>query len=168
MTSFHEDMVEYKKQLKKGVMNRAYKDLMHYIMNLRTHFMNKYPDFYVSGSIYYGYMDMTYFSFSPPSLKDRQLKIAIVFIHDACQFEVWLAGANKQVQSKYWEIFKKNRWDKYYLVPTTKDVDSIMEFIVDDNPDFRDLDGLTKKIEEGVLRFTKDVETFLSNHTTSF
>ena len=38
-------------------------------MELRTQLKNKYPDYFVSGSIYYGYMDMTYFSFFPESLK---------------------------------------------------------------------------------------------------
>ena len=80
MGSFHENMNEYKKQLEKGAIQEAYKGLMEYIMDLRTHFQKKYPDHFVSGSLYYGYMDMTYFSFFPESLKLRKLKIGIVFI----------------------------------------------------------------------------------------
>jgi len=75
MESFNQYMEEYKKEMKKGVIKEAYKGLMEYIMDLRTHLQNKYPDYFVS-SLYYGYMDMTYFSFSPESLKDRKLKIA--------------------------------------------------------------------------------------------
>lgn len=164
MTSFHEYVNEYKKQLEKGAIKEAYKGLMEYIMDLKTHFKNKYPDYFVSGSIYYGYMDMTYFSFFPKSLKHRGLKIAIVFVHDTFRFEVWLAGYNKQVQTKYWKLFKESGWDKYHVVSTTKDVDSIMEYILVDNPDFSDLDALTKQIERGTLKFIKDVESFLSKH----
>ena len=164
MTSFHEYVNEYKKQLEKGAIKEAYKGLMEYIMDLKTHFKNKYPDYFVSGSIYYGYMDMTYFSFFPKSLKHRGLKIAIVFVHDTFRFEVWLAGYNKQVQTKYWKLFKESGWDKYHVVSTTKDVDSIMEYILVDNPDFSDLDTLTKQIERGTLKFIKDVESFLSKH----
>ena len=69
MKPFHEYMNEYKKQLKKGDIKEAYKGLMEYIMDLRVFFKKKYPDYFVSGSIYYGYMDMTYFSFIPESLK---------------------------------------------------------------------------------------------------
>ena len=65
MESLHECMNEYRKQLEKGYIQKAYRGLMEYIMDLRTHFKNKYPDSFVSGSIYYGYMDMTYFAFSP-------------------------------------------------------------------------------------------------------
>jgi hypothetical protein len=162
MESFHENMKEYRKQLENGAIKEAYKGLMEYIMDLRSHFQNKYPDYSVSGSIYQGYMDMTYFSFFPKSLKDRKLKVGIVFIHDTCRFEGWLFGYNKQVQSKYWELFKESGWNKYRIVPTTKGADSIIEHVLADNPDFSDLDTLTKQIEKETLKFIKDVESFLS------
>ena len=69
MGSFHEYIEEYRIQLEKGAIKKAYRGLMEYMMDLRTHFKDKYPDFYVSGSIYLGYMDMTYFSFFPKSIK---------------------------------------------------------------------------------------------------
>ncbi len=164
MESLPEYVKEYRKQLEKGYIQKAYQGLMKYIMDLRTHFKNKYPDYFVSGSIYYGYMDMTYFAFSPESLKKRNLKIAIVFIHDTFRFEVWLAGYNKQVQQKYWKLFKESNWNKYHIVPTTKSVDSIIEYTLVDNPDFSDSDALTKHIEKGTLNFINDIEDFLSNH----
>jgi len=165
MQSFHENMKEYRKQLEKGAVQAAYRGLIEYIMDLRTHFQNEYPDYSVSGNIYQGYMDMTYFSFFPKSLKDRKLKAGIVFIHDKLRFEVWLFGYNKQVQSKYWKLFKESGWNKYHLVPTTKGADSIIEYVLADNPDFSDLDALTKQIENGTLKFIKDVDSFLSKHS---
>jgi hypothetical protein len=161
MGSFQENMQEYRNQMEKGTIQEAYKSLMAYMMSLRTHFMKKYPEYFVSG-IYYGYMDMTYFSCSPKSLKDRKLKIAIVFIHAAFRFEAWLAGNNKQVQSKYWKFIKESDWHQYHLVPTTKGVDSIVEHIIVEEPDFSDLDQLTSRIEKGTLKFIQDVEIFLS------
>lgn len=164
METFQESMNEYKKQLEKGSIKEAYKGLMEYIMDLRTHFKNKYPDYVVSGSIYYGYMDMTYFSFFPESLKNRGLKIAVVFIHESFRFEVWLAGYNKQIQAKYWKLFKESGWNQYHLVPTTQGADSIVEYVLADNPDFSDLNTLTNQIERGTLKFIEDVESFLSEH----
>ena len=164
MESFQEYMNEYRKQLEKGAIKEAYKGLMEYIMDLRMHLKNKYPDYFVSSSIYYGYMDMTYFSFFPKSFSKRKLKIAIVFIHETFRFEVWLAGYNKQVQTKYWELFKERDWNKYHIVSTTKGVDSILEHILVDSPDFSDLDTLTIQIESETLNFIKDVESFLSKY----
>jgi hypothetical protein len=164
MASFHENMNEYRTQLEKGAIQQAYIGLMEYLMALRTHFQYRYPDYSVSGSIYYGYMDMTYFSIVPKSLKARNLKIAIVFIHEVFQFEAWLAGSNKQVQQKYWELIKESGWNKYRIVPTIKGVDSIIESVLVAEPDFSDLDGLTKRIEKQVSAFIMDVEAFLSDH----
>ena len=164
MESFQEYINEYRKQLERGAIKKAYKGLMEYILDLKTHFKNKYPDYFVSGSIYHGYMDMTYFSFIPESIQRRKLKIAIVFIHDTIRFEVWLAGYNKQVQQKYWKLFKESSWNKYHITPTVKGVDYIIDYTLVDNADFSDLDALTKQIEKGTLNFIKDIENFLSKH----
>jgi hypothetical protein len=161
MGSFHENMNEFRKQLEKGDIQQAYKGLMEYILGLRTYFKNKYPDHYVSGSIYYGYMDMTYFAFIPGSFKRRNLKIAIVFVHETFKFEVWLAGANKQVQQEYWQLFNESNWNKYPLVPTTQGVDAIIEYVLVAEPDFSDLDALTDRIEQATLEFIKNVDNFL-------
>jgi len=166
MKPFHEYMNEYKKQMEKGEIKAAYKGLMTYIMDLRSYFKNKYPDHFVSGSIYQGYMDMTYFSFIPESLQRRKLKVAIVFVHDTCRFEVWLAGVNKSVQTKYWTVFKESDWNRYRIPSTTRGVVSILEYTVAENPDFRDLDALTQQIERGTLHFIEDVEEFVARHPT--
>jgi hypothetical protein len=164
MESFHEYIDEYKKQIENGDIKKAYRGLMEYFQDLRLHFKNKYPDYFVSGNIYLGYMDMTYFSFFPRSLKQRKLKIAIVFLHDTFRFEVWLAGYNKKVQTQYWRQIKESAWNKYRIPSTTKGTDSIIESILVDNPDFSNLDTLTKQIEKGTLNFIEAIENFLSTH----
>ena len=157
-------MIEYRKQLEKGAIQRAYRGLMDYIMRLRSYFETKYPDYSVSGSIYFGYMDMTYFSFFPKSLKLQGLKVGIVFVHERFRFEVWLFGYNKAIQAKYWKMFRESSWNKYRIPPTTKGVDSILEDILVENPDFSDSDALTQQIESGTLKFIEDVENFLSKN----
>lgn len=162
MGSIHEYMQEYKKQIEKGVIQKAYLGLMEYVSGLRTHFKHNYPGYAVSGSIYFGYMDMTYFSIFPKSLKDRDLKIAIVFLHDAFRFEVWLSGKNKQVLTNYWKLLKESGWDKYKIVVPGKGIDSILEHILAEDPNFNDLDALTQQIERETVAFINDVESFLS------
>lgn len=93
MEALHENLKDYKKQLQKGAIQKAYLGLMEYMKGLRTYLKKKYPEHFIS-SFYQGYMDMSYFSFTPRSLKSRDLKIAIVFVYDTFRFEVWL-GAKK-------------------------------------------------------------------------
>jgi hypothetical protein len=164
MGSFPEAMLEYKQQLQTGTLQVAYRGLMEYMLGLRNHFQNQYPDFFVSGSLYYGYMDMTYFSCFPKSLKDRKLKVAIVFSHQAFRFEIWLAGYNKKIQEKYWSLFQENGWNKYPLVSTTRGADAIMEHVVTADPDFGDLPALTGQIEAATLDFINGVDGFLVTH----
>ena len=64
----------------------------------------------------------------------------------------------------YWKLLKESNWNKYHLVPTTKGVDSILETIVVENPDFNDLSFLTSQIERGTLNFINDIETFFLNN----
>jgi hypothetical protein len=161
MPPFHDSIKEYKKQLKKGEIQEAYRGLMEYIMGLRTHLKNSYPDYFVSG-LYQGYMDMTYFSFTPRSFKQRNLRIAIVFLYETFRFEVWLSGYNKQVQAEYWKLFKESGWKNYHLVPITKGADSILEYVLADNPDFGNPDALTHQIERESLKFIRDIESYLS------
>lgn len=164
MKNFHECVDTYKEHLKEGCIQVAYKGLIDYIMSLRLYFCKKYTDFHVPSNIYYGYMDMTYFSIIPNSLKDKKLKIAIVFNYEKFDFEVWLSAVNKNVLMEYWYLIKDKNWDKYKIVKPGKGIDFILHYNIVENPDFSNLDELTKKIEKGTLKFIKDIENFLLEH----
>ncbi|HIH28839.1 MAG TPA: hypothetical protein HA260_03440 [Thermoplasmata archaeon] len=164
MTPFQEDMDEFQKQLKKGNIKEAYRGLIEYVMNLRTYFSKKYPDYCVSGSIYQGYMDMTYFALFPSSLKQLDLKIAIVFNYEAFKFEAWLAARNRKVQRHYWELFKDSHWEEYRLVAPAAGIDSILECDLAKDFDIGNPVALTSRIETATSAFIDNIERFLSNH----
>lgn len=163
MQSIQEDMNELRAQLRIGAIQKAYKTLLGYMLDLRIHFQNKYPSCSISG-LYQGYMDMTYFAIVPPSLKHRSLKIAIIFNYEAFRFEAWLSGANRQVQRKYWELFRDSQWADYRVVTPAKGIDSIIECNLAEHFDFGDLDSLTASIEENTVKFINDIEKFFSDH----
>lgn len=167
MKSFQENMVEFRKQLEKGSIQKAYQGLMEYMLSLKNHFSSKYPDYSSPGSLYFGYMDMTYFSILPASLKERDLKIAIVFLYDSFRFEIWLSGKNKQVLTRYWKMIQENHWNQYKVVEPAKGIDSVVEHILVDNPDFSDLDALTERIDRETLKFIQDIELFLTRTAIS-
>jgi len=144
-----------------GVIPRAYRGIMEYMLGLKAYLQAEYPEYNVSGSIYFGYMDMSYFSFFPDSLQHRKLKTGIVFIHETCQFEAWLFGVNKQVQKQYWQLIKDSGWNQYPLVVTIRGEDAILKHVLTENPDFDDMDAVTEQIEIGVVKFIEDVEEFL-------
>ena len=71
-------------------------------------------------------------------------------------------GNNKKIQKKYWDLFKEKGWIKYHIPLNLKGVDSILEHILVDNPDFSDLDVLTEQIEKGTLEFIENVKSILN------
>lgn len=155
-------MNEFRKLLVQGQIQEAYQGLMTYFRDLRSHFKREHPAYPASGSIYYGVMDMTYFALFPEMLKRRDLKIAIVFVYETFRFEVWLSGANRDVQAKYWKLIKESGWDRYDLASDPRREDYVIGHVLAADPDFGDLQTLTKRIEEGTLAFIQDVEGFLS------
>lgn len=161
MHSIGKDMKEFKRQLEKGSIQKAYRALLSYMTGLRTHFKNNLAGSTVS-SLYQGYMDMSYFALFPSSLKDRNLKIAIVFNYDAFGFEGWLAGRNRKVQRQYWELFKDSQWPEYRVVTPGKGVDSILECDLVTGFDLDDPDALTASIEKATVAFIDDIERFLA------
>ncbi len=161
MQSLKEDMAEFRRQLAPGTIQRAHKALLSYMLDLRTHFRSKYGDSAVSG-LYQGYMDMTYFALLPPSLRERALKIAIVFNYDAFRFEAWLAAGNRQVQRQYWELFKDSQWPNYRVVAPAKGVDAIVEYDLAQDCNLDEPDVLTARIEKAVATFITDMERFLA------
>ena len=163
MNSIREDMNDLRRQLQVGSIQRAYRALLGYMMDLRTHFKNRYPRYAISG-LYQGYLDMSYFAIIPPSIDHRGLKFAIVFNYGAFRFEAWLAAANRQIQRKYWELFRDSQWIEYRVVMPAKGVDAIIECDLAEGFDFGDLNSLTATIEEKTAGFIDDVERFLSDH----
>ncbi|BBB47155.1 DUF7000 family protein [Pelolinea submarina] len=162
MGSLSDAMSEYRAQMQKGAIQQAYRGLMEYMSALKTQLKAKYPEYQVSGSLYFGYMDMTYFSFTPPALKDKGLKIAIVFVHETFAFEVWLSAANRAVLAQYAQLIEDAGWEKYPRVDAAQNPDAILEHTITADPDFSNLLALSAQIERETLAFCADVETFLS------
>lgn len=160
MESLNEYVEEYTKQLKSGKIQKAYKGIMLFMSGLKNYLGERHPE-YQAGSIYFGYMDMTYFSFTPMELKKRSLKIAIVYLHKENRFEIWLAGSNKKIQSDFIEVFRNENIGKYKLSNAQPGVDSILELRIEVEPDFDNEKQLMKNIETKILEFIKDIITIL-------
>jgi hypothetical protein len=156
MKTLQDSIQEYRLQLEKGDIRIAYQGLMGFMLHLKSHFRNQYPDYLVSGSLYQGYMDMSYFAITPKPLAEKQLKIALVFIHDRLRFCLWLAGANKNVQAHYRRHLSENACSPYILSKEGEGVDSIIEYELA-VPDFSNLNMLTQEIEKETLRFSDDM-----------
>lgn len=78
MTTTQKELEMFRQALQKGSLQKVYRELISFMMNLRMRFVENYGEPDVSG-MYQGYMDMTYFACFTPMLKSLGLKAAIVF-----------------------------------------------------------------------------------------
>ena len=148
----------YKEQLNKGDILIAYNELVKFVMKLRTVFIKNLCDQYTFTGILHGYMDYTYFYYSNDFLKSKNLKLGLVLNHLEMRFEVWLLGNTKPIQKKYWELLKRTKWNKDKTVMPKY---SILEAPLVENPDFNNLNALTKEIENGMIKVSDDILGYL-------
>ena len=161
MGSLNDDIREYRLQLKEGRIQTAYKGIMTFMSGLKSHLEKDYPDFSTS-ALYFGYMDMTYFAFTPAYLKERKLKIAIVYLHEQGRFEVWLGGTNRKIQGDYIERLRHKDLHGYHLSRVEPGVDSIIESVIVEQPNFDQPEALSDRIEDKTIMFINDMRSILN------
>jgi len=162
MKSLNESVKEYTAQVRKGDIQKAYKGIMSFMTRLKNQLERKYPEGKV-GALYFGYMDMTYFGFTPEELKLRNLKIAIVYLHEQNRFEAWLSGSNRKIQAEYIEQFRHRNIGGNKLSKAGPGVDSILEVEIVSKPDFDNPEELMKIIENKSIEFIKSIISILTN-----
>lgn len=160
MNSLNDLVQEYNIQLCKGHIQKAYKGIMTFMTRLNAYLQNRYPEYSASG-LYFGYMDMTYFAFTPPALKDIKLKVALVYVHAENRFEVWLAASNRKIQKEYIEWLRVRKIGGYKLSQVQPGVDSIIESVIVDQPDFDQLEDLKLLIEKKTIEFIQNMSVLL-------
>jgi len=123
---------------------------------LRSRMADSCPQF-AAGSLYLGYMDMTYFAFTPLELKNKGLKIAAVYLHGQNRLEAWLAGVNRKVQAEYIEKLKGIDIEDYRLSKVSPGTDSIIEYTISEQPDFDRADKLMQAVSDKTAAFAGNI-----------
>ena len=161
MKTLNQLINDYTYHLQQGEIQLAYKGILEFIAKLRSDFIKKNPHCDIS-SIYQGYMDMSYFSLSTKSLKDKGLKIAIVYLHEKGQFEVWLSARNREISKRYESVFCDKISDEITVFHDDNNQDAIIECTLISAPNFDEQVILTDIIGQGVQEFI----TAVSKHLT--
>lgn len=151
----------YTKQLKNGLLPKAYRIILSFLSDLSGDLQRRYPD-YTAGALYAGYLDMSYFAITPPALREKRLKIAVVYLHQKGCFEGWLCGGNRAVKAEYTAFFLKHGHGSYRLSETMPGVDSILETDLSVNPDFDYPVALKQQIEQRLWSFLENINTLLA------
>ena len=95
----------YRTLLKMTDLQKAYQEFIRLFRFLRNELERQLPDFRFQSTIAENAMEYAYFSFTNPALKEKGLKLVVVFVHKDFQLELWLSGLNRTAQC---------RWAKYF------------------------------------------------------
>lgn len=157
---------DYTRRLADGRVQRAYRGVLAFMSDLQAGLEAQYPD-HATSALYPGYLDMTYFAFTPADLKARRLKIAIVYLHAEGRFEAWLAGANRQVQADTARMLDGHDLGGYALSDIRPGVDAIIATVLDGQPDFDGAEALGRRLADGAMAFAHDMQSLLASATGS-
>ena len=136
--NFDPDLLEtYRTLLKTTDLQRAYPEFIRLFRFLRNEMERQLPDFRFQSSITENAMDYSYFSFTNSELKEKGLKLAVVFVHRDFRLEVWLSGGKLRhaVQFEQTEIFAHpangsassgaatfSRWSRMDRMPASRSI----------------------------------------------
>lgn len=126
---------------------------MNCLGKLRSEFAEKYPCYETGSNIYQGYMDMSYFSLNTERLKEKRLKVAIVYLHEKRAFEIWLSARNREILKKYRTIISSAALKDVIAFHDADNEDAVIECILTSDPDFDDQTSLTQSIKSGTEKF---------------
>jgi len=162
MNTLNDNVKEYTLQLNKGHIQKAYKGIMNFMSELKAYLERQHPD-YITSALYFGYMDMSYFAFTPSILKNKKLKIAIVYLHEECKFELWLAANNRKIKEEYVRILSNKNLGRFTLSQIQPGIDSIIASSIMEQPDFNNLSELKKQLEIRIIEFAKDANSIITD-----
>jgi len=154
MKKLNDFVAVYKEQLDKGDILVAYNALVKFVMKVRADFSKQLSSQYAFANILHGYMDYTYFYYSNEYLKSKKLKLGLALNHLEMRFEIWLLGNTIPIQKKYWDLLKESKWNKG---KTEMPQYSILEVVIVNNPDFNDLEQLSKIILTNLEQVTDEI-----------
>ncbi|HCT63441.1 MAG TPA: hypothetical protein DIC19_05010 [Erysipelotrichaceae bacterium] len=166
MASLSKALQVYHEALDKGDIQRAYRFIIKFMSELRTELAQKYPEYKVT-QVYQGYMDMSYFAISAPELRAKKLKIALVYLHQANRFELWLSASNRKVQKEWIDVFNQKENFEYRISELGVGIDSIVEYIVHVSPNFEAKAALKQSLAMNIVRFIKDMEGLINHEQGS-
>lgn len=156
MNNLNRHIEHYNQQLKLGHIQKAYRGIMEMMSQLKIAWDNQYPET-PSGSLYAGYMDMTFISVKPTVLSDMDVRVSIVYLHESHTFEAWLVARNRKIQSQIHDQLKTKDLGPYILSELGPGIDSIIAMTCIADPDFDDTEELIKGIIEKTQEFIADM-----------
>lgn len=124
-------LAEYEKLLRTTNLIAGYQEFIRLFRSLRITLEKSMPAYKFQGNITENTLDYSYFLLTNEMLKEKGLKITVVFVHRAFRFEVWLSGYNRKHQCRYYDLLKGRKLP-FALTDDPEKTDYILRLPVED------------------------------------
>ncbi|NLI53609.1 MAG: hypothetical protein GX417_04715 [Clostridiales bacterium] len=144
-----------------GDLPRAYRGILASLSAFKSAWQTAHPEDAV-GSVYAGYMDMSFVAVAPDALAARRLKVSLVFLHAEARFSLWLAAGNRAIQAKTASELRKKPLGAYAFCPLQPGVDAIIASEIPPPYAFDDPEALSGPLLLAAEAFLADMEALLA------
>lgn len=148
---------EYKEIIQTTNLQRGYQEFINFFRHLRIYLDKELKGYTFTSNIIENGMDYSYFQFTNEELKSKGLKIVIAFVHKEFNYEVWLSGINRNIQTKYYNELK-NKQQNYFLTTNPNHTDYIIKSRIVSDPNYEDLDKLLAEMKISILKFIGNIK----------
>ncbi len=160
MHTSNQRVMKYHQLINDENLEQAYRIIMTTMSQLKVAWDTRYPEM-PSGSLYQGFLDMTFISVKPAGLSELDLKVSMVYLHQSNTFEGWLVARNRKVQSVIHKNLHHRPLGKYSLTVLEPGVDAIIATSLIRHPDFDDPASLIEEIIKNTLNFISDMQNLV-------
>lgn len=150
---------EYKKLIQTTNLQKGYQEQTKLFQSLRTYLQKEFKEYTFAGDIVENNMDYAYFHFTNNELKDKGLKIVIVFVYKKFEYQIWLSGYNRKVQNKYFEKLKKIN-HKYTITSDANKTDFILKYTLTSH--YKNQNDLFYKINKKTQNFINNISKLIN------
>lgn len=158
--SLSQSIEDYTRAVSAGGFPRAYRGILAALTAFQTAWKQSHPAD-AAGALYPGYLDMSFVSFAPESLRQKRLKISLVYLHAEGVFNLWLAAGNRAIQAETSAALRGKQIGPYELSVLKPGVDAIIALDLPKPYAFDDPQRLTQSLMRAAEAFAADMVALL-------
>lgn len=151
---------DYTRAVAAGALPRAYRGILSALTAFQSAWKRSHPEDAV-GALYPGYLDMSFISFASEPLRQKRLKISLVYLHAEGVFSLWLAAVNRSVQAETSAALQGKTIAPYALCSLKPGVDAIIAYDLPKPYAFDEPQQLTQALLQAAEAFAADMTALL-------
>lgn len=124
-SSLSECIESYSRAVAGGEMPRAYRGILTALSQFQSAWEQAHPED-STGSLYQGYLDMSFLAVTPRDLAAKRLKISLVYLHAEGVFTLWLTAGNRAIQKRVSQALRAVPLKGYALTVLEPGVDAVI------------------------------------------